>query len=78
MRLIDILKDVVMNRTDLSKAKISLPIPVDTPAVKKCVLGDIVNKPEKFKLEAYIEGNEVVMRIKPKKGGVIDVEANNT
>lgn len=76
--LIDIIKGAIISNTNVSKAKISLPIPVNTPAVNKCVLGDIVNKPEEFKLEAYIDGNEVVMRIKPKKGGVIDVETNDT
>lgn len=78
MLLFDIIKDTIINSTDLSKAKLSLPIPVDKPAIKKCVVGDIINKPEKFKLEAYIEGNEVVMRIKPKKGGVIDVEPKDS
>lgn len=78
MLLFDIIKDTVINSTDLSKAKLRLPMPVNKPAIKKCVIGDIMNKPEKFKFEAYIEGKEVIMRIKPKKGGVIDVEPKDS
>lgn len=76
MLLFDIIKDTVINSTDLSKAKLRLP--VNKPAIKKCVISDIMNKPENFKFEAYIEGKEVVMRIKPKKGGVIDVEPKDS
>ena len=76
MKLLDLIRSSIIGNTDISKAKLSLP--VKPSSGKKCVLGDIMENPENFKLIAYMEGNEVVIRVKPKKGGVIDVtEVNN-
>lgn len=75
MRIFDIIRSAIVNNTDLSNAKLSLP--VNTSKIKKCVIGDIIENPEEFKLIAYMENNEVVIRVKPKKGKVIDVEPNS-
>ena len=42
------------------------------PAIKKkTVLGDILDDPENFKLEAYFEGNGLVIKVEPKSDYVV-------
>lgn len=40
--------------------------------IKKTVLGDILDHPEDFKIEAFFEGREIILKITP-KDGVIDI-----
>ena len=38
---------------------------------KKTVLGDILEKPEDFKIEAYFEGRGIIIKVEPKNDYVV-------
>ena len=53
---------VIKSAIDKLTASIAIPAKKRKPSLIK----EVIDKPENFKLEAYIEGEEVVMRIKRK------------
>lgn len=73
MLIFDALKRNIVKNTDVSKAKVSIPI-ADIPESKRTVISDILDNPQSFKLEAYLEEKEIVIRIKPRKGDIVDLD----
>jgi hypothetical protein len=50
-------------KTILGKMDVSELIAKRKAAKKPSLLSEVINKPEKFKLEAFIEGEEIIVKI---------------
>lgn len=76
MILFDKLKQAVIQSTDISQARLSLPV-ANSPNRKKTVLNDVLDNPYNFKVEAYLDGDEIVMRVKRRKEVMVDVDSKD-
>jgi len=57
-KTMDIIK-AIFGKMDISKLRLSR-----SRKEKPSLLKDVINKPEDFKLEAFIEGEELIVKIK--------------
>lgn len=56
----------ILNKVDFSELKLKKKKINPKKEEKPSLLSDIVNSPEKYKLEMYIDGEELVVKIKEK------------
>ncbi|MFI3115348.1 MAG: hypothetical protein R3Y12_04315 [Clostridia bacterium] len=55
--------DILFNKIDVSE----LILKQENKVKKPSLLGEVINNTENFKLEAFIENNEIIVKIKKKE-----------
>ena len=63
MLIFEKLKETLFSNT---KVKDNVQNYATSLVLKKTVLGDILENPENFKIEAFFEGREIILKITPK------------
>lgn len=73
MVIFDKLVNAIIDKTEVQETRLTnMAVERVIPAIKhKTVIGDLIEDPENFKLEAYFEGRGLVIKIEPKSDVVI-------
>lgn len=76
MLLFDAIKKKINNHTEVIEAQVSENVSnaiMDT-VKNRTVLGDILDCPQAYKLEAYLDGDGIAINIRPREGVTIVVK----